>query len=74
MGQRYVIVVIGMTSVLLFACSGGDPDSVPSTPGVENPTPLQTKPRSRLSIRQSVSPVPLDTVVFHSLLKESREQ
>ena len=37
-GQRYLIVAIGLTVALHIACSSVDPDSVPSTVVVENPT------------------------------------
>ena len=42
LGQRYLIVVFGLTGVLLVACSTSvDPDSVPGSLIAENPTPTQ---------------------------------
>jgi len=41
LGQRYLFVVIGLTSAVLLACSSGETGGITSTPGTRNPTPTQ---------------------------------
>jgi hypothetical protein len=63
LGQRYFIVVIGLTSAVLVACSSGDIGGATSTPIVDEPGPAQqTITNTPAATRATWSPQKLTTI------------